>query len=131
VAVTAADELPPFVDPITTIIGHGLSPVGKGWGSRIDETIVVRMKDASWQSAEDYGTRVDYMASSTEILPVMLNDTGLELFWQNPEQVKIVKWERLFINTGRRFDDEPGARKLIAKKLRKIADDLEIWRGKE
>lgn len=42
------------------IIGHGASPAGKGWGSRIDSMPVVRMHDHGWQSIEDYGTRFDY-----------------------------------------------------------------------
>jgi hypothetical protein len=74
---------------VITIVGHGLSPVGKKWGSRIDETVVVRMKDASWQSAEDYGSRVDYMASSTEILPVMLDYKRVpKEYWAQPKKGK-------------------------------------------
>lgn len=60
------------MEPIS-VIGHGQSPLGKGWGPRIDEYLVIRLKNPSWQKKEDYGTRVDYMCSSTETLPVMLD----------------------------------------------------------
>jgi len=53
------------------VIGHGLSPLGKGWGPEIDKHDVVRLKDPSWQKPGDYGGRVDYMAASTETLGVM------------------------------------------------------------
>lgn len=55
------------------IVGHGDSPKGCGWGKRIDEHIVWRLKDPSWQTPDDYGKRVDYMCSSTETLQVMLD----------------------------------------------------------
>jgi len=60
------------LEPVS-IVGHGQSPLDRGWGPRIDETIVIRLKDPSWQNKEDYGTRVDCMCASTETLPVMLD----------------------------------------------------------
>lgn len=42
------------------IIGHGPSPVGRGWGPRIDAQTVVRMHDWAHQPAEDYGSRCDH-----------------------------------------------------------------------
>lgn len=42
------------------VIGHGPSPVGMGWGPRIDAAAtVIRMVDCDWQGAADYGTRYD------------------------------------------------------------------------
>lgn len=48
--------------PTTVVVGHGRSPEGKGWGSRIDSCCtVVRMWDwHGWQSLTDYGERYDY-----------------------------------------------------------------------
>jgi hypothetical protein len=38
------------------VIGHGRSPVGRGWGSRIDACdLVVRMWDNHWQDEADWG----------------------------------------------------------------------------
>lgn len=54
------------------VIGHGASPKGMKWGSRIDEHVVMRLKNPSWQTPEDYGKRCDYMTASCETLPVML-----------------------------------------------------------
>lgn len=43
------------------IIGHGRSPEGRGWGSRIDAcNLVVRMWDCHWQKSPDHGSRYDY-----------------------------------------------------------------------
>jgi hypothetical protein len=43
------------------VVGHGRSPEGRGWGSRIDACdTVVRMWDWHWQAAPDHGTRYDY-----------------------------------------------------------------------
>lgn len=43
------------------VIGHGRSPEGQLWGSRIDccDT-VIRMWDCDWQPIPDYGTKYDY-----------------------------------------------------------------------
>jgi hypothetical protein len=72
-----------------SIIGHGQSPLGKGWGPRIDETVVIRLKDPSWQAVEDYGKRVDYMASSTETLPIMLDYRRIpKEYWAQPKKGK-------------------------------------------
>ena len=72
---------------VVTIIGHGTSPVGKKWGAEIDKNIVVRLKEPSWQAPEDYGKRCDYMASSTETLPVMLDDRRVpKEYWGQPKK---------------------------------------------
>lgn len=43
------------------IIGHGKSPEGKGWGTRIDAyNRVVRQWNWHWQNEEDWGKRFDY-----------------------------------------------------------------------
>lgn len=44
------------------IVGHGKSPVGKGWGPLIDACdYVLRMWDWHWQEpASDWGTKYDY-----------------------------------------------------------------------
>ena len=74
------------MEPVS-IIGHGQSPLGKGWGARIDEAIVIRLKDPSWQNKEDYGARVDYMCSSTETLPVMLDYKKVpKEYWGQPKK---------------------------------------------
>lgn len=45
----------------TIVIGHGKSPDGRGWGSRIDSAQrVVRMWNWHWQSPADHGTRYDW-----------------------------------------------------------------------
>lgn len=56
------------------IIGHGLSPLGKGWGPLIDEQPVMRLKNPMWQFANhsDYGKRMDYMVASCETMMAML-----------------------------------------------------------
>ncbi len=59
------------------VIGHGESPLGLEWGSRIDEHTVIRLKDPSWQKSKDYGRRTDYMVSSTETMMVMLQYTTI------------------------------------------------------
>lgn len=69
------------------IIGHGESPKGKGWGPEIDRHVVVRLKNPSWQRAEDYGSRCDYMAASTETLPVMLDYKVIpKEYWGQPKR---------------------------------------------
>lgn len=45
---------------IATVVGHGPSPVSKGWGSVIDEHDVIRMHDISWQNERDYGKRTSF-----------------------------------------------------------------------
>ena len=55
------------------IVGHGKSPVGKGWGKKIDAAdYVVRMWDWHWQNPEDYGTKYDF--GFFEIFPSMMAD---------------------------------------------------------
>ena len=69
------------------IVGHGLSPKGKGWGSRIDEHIVVRMKDPRWQGEFDYGVRLDYLSASTEIMNCMwLDKRTPKEYWAMPKK---------------------------------------------
>lgn len=69
------------------IIGHGKSALGKKLGPRIDEFEVVRLKNPTWQSVEDYGTRCDYMAASCETLPVMLEYKKVpKEYWGQPKR---------------------------------------------
>lgn len=47
--------------PLTVIVGHGRSPEGRGWGTRIDAAdCVIRMWNWEWQNPADCGTRYDY-----------------------------------------------------------------------
>lgn len=75
------------------IIGHGKSPLGKKWGPLIDQCTVIRLKDPSWQGKEDYGNRCDYMASSTETLPVMLDDPRIPIKYYG--QPKKGEWSKV------------------------------------
>jgi hypothetical protein len=69
------------------IIGHGLSPLHKGWGAEIDKHVVVRMKDPSWQGKVDYGERLDYLCASTETMPAMLDCKRMPLeYWAQPKK---------------------------------------------
>lgn len=71
------------------IIGHGSSPKGRAWGSHIDEHVVVRLKNPFWQNAEDYGTRCDWMATSTETCQLMLEyKTVPKGYWAQPKRGK-------------------------------------------
>lgn len=53
------------------IIGHGLTPVGKGWGNKIDScNLVCRLWNWHWQGERDWGARYDwgfYEISPTEM----------------------------------------------------------------
>ena len=43
------------------VVGHGLTPKGKGWGYNIDRSdVVVRMWNYHWQTPKDYGRKYDY-----------------------------------------------------------------------
>lgn len=68
------------------IVGHGASV--RGLGKRIDEHEVVRLKDPSWQfeRPHDFGSRLDYLCSSTETMPQMLDcrKTPKE-YWAQPK----------------------------------------------
>lgn len=45
---------------VAVVVGHGLTPKGKGWGCHIDACpIVVRMWNWHWQNVTDYGTKYD------------------------------------------------------------------------
>lgn len=45
---------------IISVIGNGPSPVGKGWGERIDVSDkVIRLHDCQYQNRADYGRRYD------------------------------------------------------------------------
>lgn len=69
------------------IVGHGKSALGRGLGSKIDENVVIRLKNPSWQNVEDYGVRVDYMCSSCETLPVMLEYKKVpKEYWGQPKR---------------------------------------------
>lgn len=65
--------------PVTAIIGHGRSPEGKGWGSRIDAcSTVIRMWDNQWQTPETHGTKYDigfYEVAGDLIATVMKHKT--------------------------------------------------------
>ena len=80
------------------IIGHGESPKGCKWGSRIDEHTVIRLKDPSWQIPEDYGKRCDYLCGSTETMQFMLDYKKIPLeYWGQPKKGSwSVKNERNF-----------------------------------
>lgn len=46
---------------IISIIGHGRSPEGQGWGEAIDRSdVVIRMWDWEWQPVKDYGRKYNY-----------------------------------------------------------------------
>lgn len=50
------------------VVGHGISPKGRGWGKSIDAfDSVIRMWDHDWQNEDDYGSKYDY--GFLEILP--------------------------------------------------------------
>lgn len=57
---------------LIAIIGHGRSPEGRRWASRIDACdTVIRMWDWTWQDRADYGSRYDY--GLIEIAPTLLD----------------------------------------------------------
>lgn len=66
------------------IVGHGPSPVGKGWGKEIDRHPVARMKDLSWQNWKDYGARLDFWCCSTEIMGWF--QFGAREYWAQPKR---------------------------------------------
>lgn len=42
------------------VVGHGKTPIGRGWGPKIDACdVVVRMWDNQWQNATDHGSKYD------------------------------------------------------------------------
>lgn len=46
---------------ITVVVGHGHSPVGKGWGKRIDSgDAVIRLWNWHWQDPLDWGVKYDW-----------------------------------------------------------------------
>jgi hypothetical protein len=56
---------------LIAVIGHGLTPKGKGWGEKIDAcNVVLRMWDWHWQNEEDYGRKYD--VGFFEIAPPLL-----------------------------------------------------------
>ena len=59
---------------VVHLIGHGLSTLGRKWGSEIDSEPVVRLKSPAWQFANhtDYGKRLDYLVASCETMMGML-----------------------------------------------------------
>src|SRR6187402_2168757 len=58
-----------------------------GRGSDIDKHTVVRLKNPQWQNKEDYGRRMDYLCSSTETMPVMLDDKRTPIqYWAQPKK---------------------------------------------
>lgn len=55
------DTEPPRRQKVVAVIGHGKSPVGRGWGALIDSSdVVIRMWDWHWQNPADYGFKYDY-----------------------------------------------------------------------
>lgn len=61
----------------TVVIGHGRSPEGQRWGSKIDSCkTVVRMWDWEWQNPCDYGDKYDYGL-------FVLTPKGLRIFTDN------------------------------------------------
>jgi hypothetical protein len=71
----------------TVIIGHGTSPLKKGWGREIDKHTVVRMKDPRWQNEFDYGSRVDYLSASTEVMhSMLLTKKNPKEYWCQPKK---------------------------------------------
>lgn len=73
------------------VIGHGRSPEGKGWGSKIDEcSHVVRMWDwHPWQHPRDYGERYDYGL-------FVLTPKGLFMFWKHNQRQPKRGWLAYF-----------------------------------
>lgn len=69
------------------VVGHGRSPEGKGWGSRIDQcSTVVRMWDwAPWQGLSDYGEKYDYGL-------FVLTPKGLHVFQQHNKVIPSRGW---------------------------------------
>jgi hypothetical protein len=47
------------------VVGHGPSIVGKRLGSWLDQQTVIRLKHADRPTAEDWGTRTDYVCASS------------------------------------------------------------------
>lgn len=67
------------------IIGHGESPLGKGWGPEIDRHEVVRLKNwQDWQNPADYGSRLDYWCCSTETMGHFR--PGAREYWAQPKK---------------------------------------------
>ncbi len=52
------------------VVGHGPSGEGTNLGAEIDEHIVVRMINSSWQPVNDYGQRYDYGLFSPPMIDV-------------------------------------------------------------
>lgn len=66
------------------IVGHGPSLKGAGKGSRIDAfDIVVRLK-ACVLGTEDYGSRIDALCLSTEVLGLAKQPSGM--YWLYPKR---------------------------------------------
>lgn len=43
------------------VVGHGVTPMGQGWGHKIDSSyVVMRMWNWHWQNVKDFGQRFDY-----------------------------------------------------------------------
>lgn len=70
----------------TVIIGHGHSPVGRGWGGVIDKADrVVRMWEWHWQDVADYGRRYDYGIIETHC-------GVLRRFWDHNQRLPTKGW---------------------------------------
>jgi len=71
---------------IAAVIGHGKSPVGKGWGKHIDGCdLVLRMWDWDWQKPEDWGIRYDFGL-------IEAFKWGVDTFWEHNKRIPNVCW---------------------------------------
>ena len=100
------------------IVGHGLSPLHKGWGQSIDQYTVIRMKDPSWQSKEDYGKRMDYCCASTETMLGMLDDRRTaKQYWAQPKKGQWNKHTEGIFRTRLQARGVPKVELVIAEEL--------------
>jgi len=90
------------------IIGHGKSPMGKGWGEKIDACdYVIRMWDNHWQNEADYGTKYDY--GFFEAHPSMMPH-----FWQHKQRDPTEGWAAsLLFHSPRAYCQMPEGTELI------------------
>jgi hypothetical protein len=74
----------------TVVVGHGRSPEGKCWGSRIDNCkTVVRMWDWEWQDPIDCGVKYDYGLFT-------MTPTGLRVFMEHNKRTPSRGWLAYF-----------------------------------
>jgi hypothetical protein len=76
----------------TVIVGHGLSPEGRGWGERIDAADrVVRMWEWHWQQPDDYGRRYDHGIIETHC-------GVLKRFWDHNQRQPTKGWVASYLH---------------------------------